>query len=198
MTGRGHTAIAETTATGTQQTTSGDVLVAHLEQRRGSAKVQAGARPVVERRQIESATVDGNVVLTQQPPAKAGSAQPALRATAGHADYDNAGQLLHLTQSPRVTDGGLELTRGQVECLAGVRRCVCTGQREGNVDGRCDRAGTGKSVRQQRRQWWHWNFGAQGPTHVRAAGGVAAVDRRSHIQGRMRGSGSRAIRWRLR
>ncbi len=50
--------------------------------------------------QIESATVDGNVVLTQQPPAKAGVAQPAMRATAGHADYDNAGQLLHLTRKP--------------------------------------------------------------------------------------------------
>src|SRR5207244_288492 len=82
MTGRGHTRIAQTTATGTRQTTNGDVLVARL-RAAGDAKA-SGRNGNAGETQIESATVDGNVVLTQQPPPKAGTAQPEMRATAGH------------------------------------------------------------------------------------------------------------------
>ena len=110
MTGRGHTSIAETSVIGAQQTMSGDVLEAHL----AASGKENDRNASGGQTQIESATVDGNVVLTQQPPPKAGVMQPTMRATAGHADYDNAGQLLHLTRSPRVTDGGLELTANKL------------------------------------------------------------------------------------
>ena len=156
--GRGHTAIAETTATGTQQTMSGDVLDAHLAA--GNAK-ESDKSAAGEQVQIESATVDGNVVLTEQPPAKAGVAQPVLRATAGHADYDNTGQLLYLTRDPRVTDGGLQLTADKLnvsqvsgDALAqGNVKATWTGDAAGT-----NPAKTGGSA--------NANFGAQGPTHV--------------------------------
>ena len=159
--GRGHTSIAETTATGTQQTMSGDVLDAHLAAA-GNAS-QSGRNAAGEQMQIESATVDGNVVLTEQPPAKAGVAQPVLRATASHADYDNTGQLLHLTRNPRVTDGGLELTADKLSVsqesgdafAQGNVKATWTGNPEGS-----NPAKTGGSAKANA------NFGAQGPTHV--------------------------------
>jgi lipopolysaccharide export system protein LptA len=106
LTGSGHATIAQTTANGTQQTTRGDKLVAHLT-RSENAKAAANHGGGM---QIESATVDGNVVLTQQPPTKAGAPQPILQATAGHADYDGNGESLQLTRKPHVNDGELELT----------------------------------------------------------------------------------------
>ncbi len=160
LSGRGHTAIAETTATGTQQTMSGDVLDAHLAA--GNAK-ESDRNTASEQMQIESATVDGNVVLTEQPPGKAGVAQPVLRATAGHADYDNAGQLLHLTRGPHVRDGGLELTADRLNVsqesgdafAQGNVKATWTGDPEGT-----NPAKTGGPAKANA------NFGAQGPTHV--------------------------------
>ncbi|MGA9587317.1 MAG: LptA/OstA family protein [Terracidiphilus sp.] len=159
--GHGHTSIAETTATGTQQTMSGDVLDARLAAESSANATNRGAAG--EQMQIESATVDGNVVLTQQPPAKAGVAQPVLRATSGHAEYDKAGQLLHLTRSPHVTDGGLELTAERLnvsqesgDALAeGNVKATWTGAPEG-----VNPAKTGNAAKASA------NFGAQGPTHV--------------------------------
>jgi lipopolysaccharide export system protein LptA len=158
--GRGHTAIAETSATGTQQTMSGDVLDAHLAA--GNAD-QSGRNAAGRQMQIESATVEGNVVLTEQPPAKAGVVQPVLRATAGHAEYDNFGQSLHLTRNPRVTDGGLELTADKLnvsqesgDALAqGNVKATWTGEPEGGNPAKA--SGSSKA---------NANFGAQGPTHV--------------------------------
>jgi lipopolysaccharide export system protein LptA len=164
LTGRGNTTIAETTATGTRQTTSSDLLVVHLNAT-GDAK-QHGRNGNAGDAQIESATMDGNVVLTQQPPPKAGAAQPEIRATAGHADYDNAGQLLRLTGSPRVTDGGLELTAeklnvsqesGDAFALGNVKATWTgdgTGSGNGVGPGKSGPSGTGG------------DFGAQGPAHV--------------------------------
>jgi lipopolysaccharide export system protein LptA len=158
--GRGHTAIAETTATGTQQTMSGDKLDARL----AAENASQGSRSAAARQtQIESATVEGNVVLTEQPPAKAGVAQPVLRATAGHAEYDNAGQSLRLTRNPRVTDGGLELTADKLNVLQesgdalaqGNVKATWTGELEGANSAKTD--GSAKAT---------GNFGAQGPTHV--------------------------------
>ena len=161
LTGRGHTSIAETTATGIRQTTSGDSLVASL---KGAATAKpSGQSGDVGESQIESATVDGHVVLTQQPPAKAGTAQPALRATAGHADYDNAGQLLHLSQSPRVTDGGLELTAGALNVSQQSGDAFALGNVKATWTGDGDGAGSGKNGGASGATG---NFGAQGPAHV--------------------------------
>ena len=160
LVGRGHTTIAETTVSGTQETMSGDVLEAHLA---AAAKANQGIRSASGgEMQIKTATVDGNVVLTEQPPAKAGVEQAVLRATAGHADYDNAGQWLHLTESPRVKDGGLELTAEKLnvsqesgDALAqGNVKATWIGEAPGTLRAKGGAASVGA------------NFGAQGPTHV--------------------------------
>ncbi len=158
--GRGHTAIAETSSTGTLETMNGDTLEAHLA---SAGKAKANGRGATGgEMQIDQATVDGNVVLTEKPPAKAGVEQAVLRATAGHADYDSTGQWLHLTESPRVTDGGLDLTAEKLNVSQESGDAVA----EGNVKatwigeasgGKRDKGGTGSM---------NANFGAQGPTHV--------------------------------
>jgi lipopolysaccharide export system protein LptA len=78
---------------------------------------------------VQSAELDGNVVLFEQParpsdkdlspgtPAQKPGAQPQspLRATAGKAVYEGQGEWLHLTMSPRVVNGGMELTAEKVD-----------------------------------------------------------------------------------
>jgi lipopolysaccharide export system protein LptA len=56
---------------------------------------------------LETAIQDGNVVLTETPAKKPGAAtQPAtLTGWAQHAEYHAAEEVLHLTGSPRITDG---------------------------------------------------------------------------------------------
>ncbi len=114
MTGVGHASIEETTATGTRQTTTGDRLEAHFatagETKGGAKSGQGGAT------QVQSAVVDGHVVLTQMPAAKPGAQpQAPLRATAGRAVYESTGEWLHLTLSPRVENGGFQLTADKVD-----------------------------------------------------------------------------------
>ena len=172
MIGRGHTAIAETTASGTQQTMSGDALEAHLA---AAANAQQGTRIATGgEMQIETATVDGNVVLTEQPPAKAGVEQAAMRATAGHADYDNAGQWLHLTESPRRDGWRAGTDGGKTECVAGVRRCLRAGQCQGNMDGDApEPVGPTKAGGERECELWR-----AGPDACyRRERGVAAFDR---------------------
>lgn len=122
MTGNGHAGIEETTATGTRQTASGDRLEAHFER-----TLAAGASGVVtagltqagssgSETQIQSATLDGHVVLVQVPAAKAGAQpKPPMRATAGRAVYEGQGEWLHLTGSPRATEGGVELAADKLD-----------------------------------------------------------------------------------
>ena len=65
---------------------------------------------------VQSTALDGNVVLFEQPAQKPGvQAQPPLRATAGRAVYEGKGEWVHLTMSPRVNKGGLELTADRVD-----------------------------------------------------------------------------------
>lgn len=154
MTGRGHTTITETTAAGAQQSTSGDVVVAHLSAaENGSSKsgVQGGF-------QIESATVDGHVVLTQQPAPRNGVAQAVVKATAAHAEYGGNGQWLHLMGQPRVTDDGLDLTAEKVDVSQQSGDAVA----QGNVKA----TWTGDPKKGNGPAGANANFGAQGPTHV--------------------------------
>ena len=116
MNGVGHASIEETTETGTRQTTSGDRLEAHFAPCTASREtVREPAAPGGDA-QIQSAAVEGHVVLTQTPAAKPGEPPPAtLRATAGRADYQGEGEWLHLTVTPRVEDGALQLTADKVD-----------------------------------------------------------------------------------
>lgn len=107
--GVGQASLEQTAAaSGAQQTTSGDRIDARF--------APAGEGRQQGSQQIQSALIDGNVVMTDQEPAKPGEAAPALtRATAGHAVFDGAGQWLHLTASPWIESGGLELTADKVD-----------------------------------------------------------------------------------
>jgi lipopolysaccharide export system protein LptA len=140
VTGTGHASVEQTTATGTVQTTTGDRLEADLMQRpaQGSTNGQAQAAAG----QIESAKVDGNVVMTQQPATKPGQApQPLLRATAAHAVYEGA--WLHLTGNPRVVNGGMEMTADRVDVAQGAgntNRANAAGNAVG-ASGRVQQAG---------------------------------------------------------
>jgi lipopolysaccharide export system protein LptA len=118
MLGVGRASFEQTSATGTRQTTRGDRLEAHFpppSAAHGSASANA-AKTGGDAAQIQSASVDGHVVLTQEPAAKPGAQpQPPLRATAGRAVYEGAGELLHLTLSPRVEDGAMQLTADKID-----------------------------------------------------------------------------------
>jgi lipopolysaccharide export system protein LptA len=106
MTGTGHATMEETSATGTRQTSAGDRMGAHFSQAAG--KSGAG--------QIQSAVLDGNVVLTQDPAPKPGSRPAApLKAWAGRAAYEAEGEWVHLTLNPRVEDGGLQMTADKID-----------------------------------------------------------------------------------
>jgi lipopolysaccharide export system protein LptA len=123
MTGVGHASLQETTTTGTLQTSTGDRLEVHFvsvpDSTNGAAKNGQGGTS-----QIQSAVLDGHVVLTQQPAAKPGSqpgTQPgaqsgdAMRATGGRAVYEGAGGWMHLTMNPRVEQGGLQVTAEKID-----------------------------------------------------------------------------------
>jgi lipopolysaccharide export system protein LptA len=109
----------ETAASGTRQTTQGDRLEAHFVPGSASRSVPSaklGTNVVPgNSTQIQSATMDGHVVMTQQPVAKPGGQASAMRATSGRAVYEEVGQWLHLTLSPRVEDGGLQLTADKID-----------------------------------------------------------------------------------
>jgi lipopolysaccharide export system protein LptA len=110
ITGVGHAGIEQTTATGTLQTANSNRLEAQFAAGGATASGGAGAS------EVRSAELDGNVVLFEQPGQKPGAqAQPPLRATAGKAMYEGKGEWLHLTMSPRVVDGGMELTADKVD-----------------------------------------------------------------------------------
>ena len=130
MNGVGAASIEETTATGTRQTTTGDRLVAQF-----AAPAKIGSAPDAKRgpdseAQIQTATLEGHVVLTQQPVARPGAPPPAsLRATSGRADYTGAGEWLRLTVNPRVEDGALQLTADKID----VSRALGDAFAHGNV-----------------------------------------------------------------
>jgi lipopolysaccharide export system protein LptA len=128
MTGIGHASMEETTAAGTYQTSRGDRLEAHFfaQPANGEAAgAEAGVKNTGGRQdakntggagQIETATLEGNVAIAQQPAGKAGAPAGApIQATAGRADYEGAGERVHLTDHPRVDQGGLQLTADKID-----------------------------------------------------------------------------------
>jgi len=118
VTGTGHANIEQTTAAGPLQTAAGDQLEARFAPQDAAQNREQGAKGTREQGadQVDSAELDGHVVLFEQPATKSGGPpQPPLRAAAGKAVYEGAGEWVHLTANPRVTDGGLELTADKVD-----------------------------------------------------------------------------------
>jgi lipopolysaccharide export system protein LptA len=160
ITGIGHATLEETTAAGVHQTTSGERLEAQLAV--PGAKSDAKSNQNEAAQQIQSATIAGNVVLTQQQPTKAGEQpQPPLQATAGHASYDGTGEWLHLTENPRIDDAALQLTADKLDVSQGSGDAFAHGNVKATwldvakTPGKAAPAGL--------------TFGGQGPAHVIAA-----------------------------
>jgi lipopolysaccharide export system protein LptA len=160
MNGVGHAKIEEITATGTRQNTSGDRLEAHFAApAQGSAKRGPGGES-----QLQSVAVEGHVVLTQKPAAKPGAPAPAvLRATSGRAVYEAAGEWLHLTLSPRVEDGALQITAVNVD----VSRSSGDAFAHGNVKASWTDEDAGRGMPVAGRG--SVALGGRGPAHVIAA-----------------------------
>ena len=113
LTGNGHASLEQITASGARQVASGDQLQASFAASQNSPRSrvsQGGAA------QVQSALLQGHVVLVEQAAAKPGEAAPLpMQATAGRADYESTGEWLHLTQSPRVDDGGMQMTADKID-----------------------------------------------------------------------------------
>ena len=172
--GVGRASLEETTGTGTRQTSSGDRLEAHFAPAPAGPGAPAAASPEREHRrpaagsaQIESATLDGHVLITQQPKMSPGGAAPPMRATAGHADYDSAGEWMHLTQSPLVTDGAMQLTANKIDVSQATGEAFAHGNvkatwlaQDAAIDSGRTQAAQSKTMA---------GLGGQGPSHVIAA-----------------------------
>ncbi|HEY1160564.1 MAG TPA: hypothetical protein VGE83_08035, partial [Terracidiphilus sp.] len=116
--GVGHASIEDTNAAGTRQTSTGDRLEAHFAQggQAGAKGEASGKGGLGGAGQIQSAVLEGHVVLTQEQAVKPGAqAEAPLRAWAGRAVYEGTGGWLHLTVSPRVEDGGLQMTADKID-----------------------------------------------------------------------------------
>jgi lipopolysaccharide export system protein LptA len=123
--GTGNTQIVQSATDGSHNASGGDLLHAIFVQQpapvSGNQGQAAGSPANASQRKtgkkraqvpklqtaLETAVQDGNVMLTETPAKKPGAtAQPAtLTGWAQHAEYHAAEQVLHLTGSPRITDG---------------------------------------------------------------------------------------------
>jgi lipopolysaccharide export system protein LptA len=174
--GVGHTSLEETTATGTRQATSGDRLEAHFAANSATGPMAGAKNRPGSAAQIQSATMDGHVVLVEDrvPVAKPGVPAPApMRATAGKAVYEGTGEWVHLTLSPRVEDGGLQLTAERIDFSQASGDAFAHGNVKATwIESAAGNASQGSPVQ------GNVSLGGQGPTHV-----VAAEAQLSHAAG---------------
>lgn len=115
--GEGRASLEQTTKSGVHQTTSGDRLEVWFVPgagRSSSAKAQHAVTQSEPASQVESATVDGHVIVTQQGSTK-GSEPQSFRAVAAHAVYEGANEMVHLTGSPRIEDVGFQLAADRID-----------------------------------------------------------------------------------
>ena len=203
MTGVGHAGIEQTTATGTRQSASGDRLQAEFAPQgetgtSANAKGPGGAKPgtgsaagaagrggngIAGVSQVQSAELDGHVVLFEQAAANPGAPidrssspgampgaqpQPAMHAWAGKAVYEGKGDWLHLTLSPRVEDGGLELTADKVDVSEQTGDAFAHGNVKATWTSQGPTAGGGAPGAKSGQNTGQGNvaLGGQGPAHV--------------------------------
>ncbi len=153
VTGKGHATLDETTATGSHETATAERLEARFAETRTA---RSAAPATAQFAGIENAILDGRVVLVDQPAAKPGTAAAApMRATAGHATYD-AGAAVHLSVSPHVSDGGMDVTADRVD----------VDQRTGDAFAHGNVKGTWTSVPGGQTQA---SLGGSAPTHIVAS-----------------------------
>jgi lipopolysaccharide export system protein LptA len=147
MTGVGHASLQETTATGTQQSSTGDRLEVHFAS--ANAKGTSGQRGTS---QIESAMLDGHVVLTQQSATKPGTqSDNSIRATGGRAVYEGSGGWIHLIQNPRVEEAGLQVTSEKIDVSRESGDAFARGNVKATwINSDPDQASPGKSAQQSK------------------------------------------------
>jgi len=170
MTGVGHASIDQTTPAGVRQGTSGDRLEVHMAAAdKAGSKASSKSGEPADAAQLQSAIVDGHVVLTQQPAAKPGMpAESPLRATAGHAVYEGAGEWVHLTIHPRIEDAGLQMVADKVD----ISQASGDAFGHGNVKASWQDDGKGKNGvagKPKAGGASGGGFGGEGPAHVVAA-----------------------------
>jgi lipopolysaccharide export system protein LptA len=188
ITGVGRASLEETTATGTRESSTGDRLEVHFlpAEETGASSGNSGVKSGQSgAAQIQSAVLDGHVVLIQQPVAKPGAQAAApMRATAGRAVYEGAGEWVHLTLGPRVEDGGLQLTAEKIDVSHESGDAFAHGNVKASwVDSGADQAGTGAPGQKVKAATGAGGQGAatlggNGPAHV-----VAAEAQLSHATG---------------
>ncbi len=106
--GSGNTKIVDLAADGSLNTSKGDrLLITFAPPSAQKPAPQSGEQRQSQGVAVETATQDGNVVLTQTPAKKPGAtAEPAtVTAWAKHSEYRASTQVLHLTGDPRLNDG---------------------------------------------------------------------------------------------
>ena len=176
LVGTGHAEMEQVTSTGAHQTASGDRLVASFAppaqntnqgsgigdrksghpSNRASGTAKAAGAP-----DVQSAELDGHVVLVQQSSPKPGAQpQPPLHVTAGKAVYEGTGEWLHLTVNPRIVNGGMELTAEKVDISRQSGDAFAHGNIKATWSG--DTAGSGGNQGASA-------LGGHGPAHVIAS-----------------------------
>jgi len=158
LVGLGHAGMEQTAASGVRQTTSGDRLEAHFATPQGSVAKAGAKRGTDDAVRVQSANIEGHVVLVQEPAPKPGETQASMRATAGRAVYEGAGEWLHLTLNPRIEDGGLQMTADKID----VSQDSGDAFAHGNVKASWVGSSSGKKQGSA-------GLGGQGPAHVVAA-----------------------------
>jgi lipopolysaccharide export system protein LptA len=171
--GIGHAGISQTTHSGTLQTASGDRLDMQFVPVSSSGSIRpspskivvgGGKAPAMEdTAQIQSAVLDGHVVLVEQPSAKPGAdAAVPMRATAGHAVYEGSGEWLRLTLNPRVDDGGLQLTADKIDVSQDSGDAFAHGNVKATWTGNANSAATANSANGP----GNAALGGKGPAHI--------------------------------
>jgi lipopolysaccharide export system protein LptA len=126
--GTGHASFEERTAAGVRQASTADQLdvrfvpAEEVGAKPATATHSSKAQGAAGSSEIASIVEIGHVTLTQDPPAghsaqkaAAPEAQSSLQATASRADYDGGSEILHLTGTPRVRDGALDMTADRID-----------------------------------------------------------------------------------
>ncbi|QNI34291.1 LPS export ABC transporter periplasmic protein LptC [Alloacidobacterium dinghuense] len=157
--GAGHTKVVDQAQDGSISASSGDVLrMTFVPQHQAVLPLKSRTAPTLQAAQIDTAVQEGNVSLTQTP-AKDAKTQSPLRATARRAEYHAADQVLHLTGSPRINNGAIDLTAQLVD----YHRDTGDAAAKGDV-----KATYLRESNQQNAQSGSM-FGGEGPVHIVAS-----------------------------
>jgi lipopolysaccharide export system protein LptA len=128
----------------------------------GSVQRKAAEQEPKIQTALETAVQDGNVVLTDTPAKKSGSNTPPATLTgwAHHAEYHAASQVLHLTGSPRITDGeSMEMAADAIDYQRDTQNMAAAGHVKATYTQQQPGAGTNRSAPPP-------SMGGNGPVHV--------------------------------